>query len=115
MKESDIQNEIMGVLFKHPLVAWAYVTTTGTLKGVHGGRPFQVGFNGLSDIMGQLKDGRMLAIEVKVPGKKPTEEQYDFLRTVALNNGLAFWADSADYVNKILWYEYHCGDIILFE
>lgn len=93
----------MCAISDHNLAAWAMVTNTGTYRTFKGSsHPITMGFTGLSDIVGQMHDGRALAIEVKVPGKKPTPEQYDFLRTVALNNGLAFWADSVEYVMDIL-------------
>jgi len=101
VKETDIQNDIMGVLVKHNTVAWAMVTNTGIFK-TFGGAKIRMGFDGLADIVGQMVDGRALVIEVKKPKEKPREDQYDFLRTVALNNGLAFWADSAEYVKQIL-------------
>lgn len=37
---------------------------------------------GVSDIIGQLRDGRFFALEVKRPGEKPTEEQAVFLSMV---------------------------------
>lgn len=66
---------------------------------------------GVSDILG-IYEGRMLAIEVKKPGwtiPKPGTKQYkhfteqnDFLRTVARNGGIAFFAQSAeDVVEKL--------------
>lgn len=82
------------MLSMHKNVAWAYVTTTGTFKGARG-RYYTIGMIGMADIFGQLKQGRLLAIEVKMPGEKPSEEQYAFLRTVALNGGVSFWCCSA--------------------
>ena len=102
MKEKDIQKEIMNMLLIHPAVAWGYITTVGTVKGVHGGRPFSVGFPGQSDIMGQLKDGRLFAIEVKVPGKTPTDEQNDFITTVNNSHGVAGWADNVEDARRII-------------
>lgn len=98
MTESELQSKIMIALYAHPLVAWAYVTSTGTFRGMGGGRPIKIGFPGMADILGQLKDGRSLAIEVKLPGKTPTDEQFDFLDTVSTNGGLGFWADSVGIV-----------------
>jgi len=94
MKESDIQNDIMNALTVHPMVVWAYVTTCGTVRGRHGGRYFNAGFPGLPDIIGQLKDGRILGIEVKAPGKQPSPIQHDQLTLMRVNNGAAGWCDS---------------------
>lgn len=102
MREKDIQAAALKGLINSPLVAWAYITTVGTVKGVHGGRPFRVGFNGQSDIMGQMSDGRLLAIEVKVPGKAPTDDQLKFISTVIESNGVAGWCDSANGALEII-------------
>lgn len=102
MKESEIQTDIMKLLLTHPKVAWAYVTSAGMVKGIGGGRPFRVGFVGLADILGQMNDGRLLAIEVKRPGKKPTEEQVEFLDAVSDANGVAGWVDSIEGAVELL-------------
>ncbi len=98
MKESEIQQDIMKLLASHPKVAWAYVTSTGTFRGMKGGRPITIGFPGMADIIGQLRDGRLLAIEVKKPSNYPTKEQKKFLDDVNKNKGVAFMADSIDSV-----------------
>ena len=87
--ESDIQTGIMNALMEHPLVVWAYVTTSGTVRGKHGGRYFKTGFPGLPDIIGQLTDGRILGIEVKQPGKEPTPIQIEQLELMYRNGGAA--------------------------
>lgn len=96
MTEREIQNAVMDVLGRHPLVAWVYVISVGTYRGHSGGRPIKIGFPGQADIMGQMKDGRILAIEVKKPGQKPRADQYEFLQLVSRHNGLAGWCDSAE-------------------
>lgn len=102
MKESEVQKKIMNMLTTHPKVAWAYVTSSGYVKGVNGGRMFKVGVPGMSDIMGQLKDGRLFAIEVKAPGNKPTELQQQFIADVNKYGGQAGWADSVETAINIL-------------
>ena len=96
MKEADIQSEIMIALGAHPLVAWAYVTTTGTFKGLKGGAKYKIGIPGMPDIMGQMRDGRVLGIEVKKPGEKPTKVQSEFLWMIAKNKGVSGWCDSVE-------------------
>ena len=100
MKESDLQNKIMVYLNDHPKVAWCMVTTTGMVKSK--GFRMTVGFPGLSDIIGQLTDGRTLAIEVKLPGKKPTSVQESFLQTVSDNSGVSGWVDSVEGLNGLI-------------
>lgn len=94
MTESKIQTQIMTMLDFHQGVAWAYVTSTGTYKGLKGGRPIRIGITGMPDIIGQSINGQMIGIEVKKPGEKPSKEQFDFIEMMNKNGGLAFWTDS---------------------
>jgi hypothetical protein len=57
---------------------------------------------GVSDIIGCLKDGRFLAIEVKRPGGRPTPEQTQFIDMINQNGGLAFVAHSVEEVQEQL-------------
>ena len=57
-------------------------------------RFIRFGFKGCSDIIGQLKDGRFLAIEAKRPGGLPTPDQINFMLKVARHKGVAFVAQS---------------------
>jgi hypothetical protein len=52
---------------------------------------------GVADILGCYQ-GRMLAIELKAPGNRPTRDQSRFLERVKAEGGIAFWADSVDRV-----------------
>ena len=109
--EKDVQTSILHLLARHPKVAWASRFNSGAawLKA-KGGRERPVKFNtcdGCSDILGQMRDGRFLAIEVKRPGwKKPKDqhefEQEDFLRRVTQNRGVAFFATSPQEVADML-------------
>lgn len=97
--ERDIQSAILQFLRAHPKVAWiARMNTGGMHRDDDEGRtryiPFA--FVGCSDILGQLKDGRFLAVEVKRPGNGPTPEQTAFLETVCRHNGVGFVARSVD-------------------
>ncbi len=100
-EEADIQNDIMSMLSEHPKVAWSFVTTTGKIKG-RGGHWITLGYPGMADIIGQLRTGQALAIEVKAPGKKPTSLQQDFIDTVNRFDGVAGWADSVESALNIL-------------
>jgi hypothetical protein len=57
---------------------------------------------GVSDIIGQLNDGRFFCIEVKRPKEKPTREQLAFLQMVRESNGVSGWADNVEDALKIL-------------
>jgi hypothetical protein len=52
--------------------------------------------------MGQLKDGRFLAIEVKKPGGKLTKEQNEFITMVNMNKGFGIIATDAAQVAEAL-------------
>lgn len=100
MRESQIQSAIMDMLTIHPRIAWATVMTTGKVR--HKGYWISMHFPGMADILFQTKQGRLGAIEVKVPGQAPTREQLAFLSLVESNGGLAGWADSVEAAQEIL-------------
>lgn len=56
---------------------------------------------GLSDI-GGIWCHRPLFIEVKRPGKHPTQEQYEFLEKVEIYGAIAFWTDSLERAIAVL-------------
>lgn len=60
------------------------------------GKKVRFGVAGNADISGTLPDGRRLEIEVKRPGKRPTDEQYHRMNEVNATNGVAFWTDDAE-------------------
>jgi hypothetical protein len=99
--ESEIQSAIIQYLERCTDVAWAKRINTGQTKySGHDGKPrfVRFGFVGCSDILGQLTDGRMLAIEVKTARGKASPEQVAFLQTVAAANGVSILARSVDDV-----------------
>jgi penicillin-binding protein-related factor A (putative recombinase) len=98
MKESQIQKAILDYLhikkylvFKHRNVG-IFKQDTGRYI------PLAAGEKGISDIIGCTPQGKFLAIEVKMPGKKPSPEQIEFLSKVERNNGVGFVAYSLDDV-----------------
>lgn len=95
--ESDIQAQILRALKIHPAVAWCGRFNSGAQVIGEGKSRRFVRFStvkGLSDILGQLVDGRMLAIEVKRPSGRVTEDQMAFISMVANSGGVAFVARS---------------------
>ena len=84
-KEQDIQTSIMN-----------YISSIGGLPlkfnniGIYAKA-------GVSDIIACIK-GRFVAIEVKRPGKKPTQLQENFIKAVNTVGGLGFWADNLEDV-----------------
>ena len=110
MKESDIQQDIIKMLSLHHRVAFCTIITTGQFR-VKGGGYIVTGhyidetqkrLTGMSDITGQLIDGRFFAIETKKPGEKPTEEQRVFIERVKKHGGKAGWADNVETAKLII-------------
>lgn len=98
-KESDVLHAIRTALAMHPSVAWAhrFNTAAGKLVRKNGHSQFmRFGFPGCPDFLGQLRDGRALAVEVKRPSGRATLEQIAFLDCVKANGGVAVVARSVD-------------------
>lgn len=89
----------------HRAVGWARRMNSGATKFTgRGGKPYFVkfGWPGASDIVGQMRDGRFLAVEVKRPGGRPTPEQQAFLALVAGHGGVAVLVDTVDSLARVL-------------
>ena len=103
--EHQTQAAILRYLAVSPRVAWAERMNTGAVKiPVANGRDrfLRFGFPGCPDILGQLTDGRLLAIEVKSPTGRPSEAQSAFLALVATHGGVAVLARSLDDLTPLL-------------
>lgn len=85
LRERDVLTSCLLLLDVHPAVAWSARMNSGamTVEGKSGKRYVKFAFTGCSDIIGQMADGRFLAIECKRPGGWPTDET--FLRWQSLN------------------------------
>ncbi len=99
-KEATIQAGILRMLRGHAKVAWAHRVNTGAakLKGFY----VRFGWVGCSDIIGQLMDGRFLALEVKKPRENPTKPQQLFIERVNRHGGLAACVHSLEEVDAVL-------------
>ena len=103
--EHQVQTAILRYLEVSPRVAWARRMNTGAIKipAANGRDRFlRFGFPGCPDILGQMTDGRLLAIEVKSPSGRATEAQAAFLALVATHGGVAILARSLDDLTAIL-------------
>lgn len=98
--ESEVMPAVLKTLQFHPRVAWAYRFNTGAME--IDGRYISFAFKGCADILGQMKDGRFLAVECKRPGKRATSDQAAFLETVNRNGGVGFVATGVDDVLREL-------------
>ena len=92
--------EVLKVLRNHPAVAWAQRQNTGAAKV--GGRFIRFGWRGCSDVIGMMKDGRLLAVECKAPKGKLRPEQKEFLSLVRRFGGVAFVAQDCRDVLMVL-------------
>jgi hypothetical protein len=99
------------MLAKSPDVAFYIVNTVGLFK--RNGYRYSIGkwirrnvkgenHNGLSDITGMKTNGIWFSIEVKIPGKEPTEEQWDHINFVNDNGGLAGYATNVLEAEQII-------------
>ena len=112
--EADIKSACEDALYRlYALrkVAWYARINGGARKtaGAHGkvnylwfytlhtfGKTMQ--HQGISDLVGQLTDGRFFAVEVKKAGEQPTLAQAEFLARVNEFGGVGFVARSVDEV-----------------
>lgn len=101
--------EVLKALRTHPAVAWCERQNTGAYKD--GQRFIRYGWPGCSDILGMLKDGRFLAVEVKAEKGRLSDEQALFIERVTAAGGVAFVARNCNDVFNNLQgcnHEYQC-------
>ena len=99
--EADSLTEVLQALRTHHTVAWVRRQNTGAAKV--GGRFIKFGWAGCTDLLGMLKDGRLLAVECKrLKGGKLSTEQAHFISMVNQFGGCAFVATNAlDVFNNL--------------
>jgi hypothetical protein len=104
--ESDILRAIMALLRHHPKVASHWRQNSGTFaERNRDGSTRYIRANtqkGMSDIMGVLKDGRTLAIEVKSRTGRMRPGQEEFLASIRDAGGVAGVCRSVDDAFKLL-------------
>ena len=84
--------EVLKALKAHSLVAWAERQNSGAVRS--GGRFIRFGWVGCADVLGQLKDGRFLGVEVKAAKGRASPEQVAFLERINAAGGVRFIAHS---------------------
>lgn len=82
--------EVLKALTAHPAVAWCERMNSGAAR--IGKRFVRFGWKGCPDVLGQLKDGRLIGVEVKAPKGKLRPEQAVFLERIRRAGGVAFMA-----------------------
>ena len=99
-KESAALVEVLQALKAHPAVAWCERMNSGAAR--MGGRFVRFGFTGCPDVLGQLKDGRLLGVEVKAKTGRLRPEQAVFLERIRGAGGVAFVArDLRDVLREL--------------
>lgn len=92
--------EVMQTLRCHPLVAWCERMNSGAAK--IGDRFVRFGWKGCPDVLGQLKDGRLLGVEVKAKDGRLRPEQSLFLERIRQAGGVGFMArDCRDVLREL--------------
>ena len=92
--------EVMKALKAHPAVVWCERMNSGAAKV--GNRFIRFGWPGCPDVLGQLRDGRLLGVEVKSPTGKLRPEQAVFLDRIRGAGGVAFVArDCRDVLREL--------------
>ena len=92
--------EVLKALNTHAAVAWCERMNSGAAR--IGVRFVRFGFKGCPDVLGQLKDGRLLGVEVKAKTGKLRPEQAVFLERIRGAGGVAFVArDLRDVLREL--------------
>lgn len=92
--------EVLKALDAHPGVAWAHRCNSGAARV--GNRFIRFGWPGCPDVLGQLKDGRLLGVEVKAPKGRPSPEQSLFSAQINAAGGVGFVARDLRDVLRVL-------------
>lgn len=99
-KEAAALLEVLQALRTHPAVAWAMRMNSGAAR--MGARFVRFGWPGCPDVLGQLKDGRLLGCEVKGPTGRLRPAQVVFLERIRAAGGVAFTArDCRDVLREL--------------
>ena len=97
--EKDLQKQILDYLRLRGVFCWKN-HSTGIYKQSTGSY-IPVGMKGVSDILA-IRNGKLIAIEVKVGKNKPSNVQLEFIEKINENGGIAFLAYSLNDVIKAL-------------
>lgn len=89
-KEAGALVEVLMALRAHPAVAWCERMNSGAVR--IGKRFVRFGWKGCPDVLGQLRDGRLLGVEVKAAKGKLRPEQTIFLERIRAAGGVSFVA-----------------------
>ncbi len=98
--EAAALREVLQALTAHSAVAWCERMNSGAAR--IGSRFVRFGWKGCPDVLGQLKDGRLLGVEVKAAKGRLRPEQSAFLDRIRCAGGVAFVArDCRDVMREL--------------
>lgn len=106
MKESELVSLILAEASKRG--ARLFVNSQGLARYSNRGRAYSVAYGcggpGSPDLWGWTSQGQFVAIEVKVPGKKPKPHQDQWMAAAKLSCPTLRigWADSVEVAMKVL-------------
>lgn len=99
-REAAALVEVLKALVTHPAVAWCERMNSGAAR--IGARFVRFGFKGCPDVLGQLRDGRLLGVEVKSQTGRLRPEQAVVLERIREAGGVAFVArDLRDVLREL--------------
>jgi hypothetical protein len=104
--EGAVLNMILTALKIHPKIVWFERMNSAAGKLIYpDGNTSQFmrfGFVGMPDILGQVVGGRLLAIEVKKPSGRVSDDQQEFIDLANKHGAIAFVARSVADVLSVL-------------
>lgn len=102
-RESDIQRSILDYLALLRILCWRNNSGAVALGEGKSRRYVRYGQKGSSDILGVLPpSGRLLCIEVKRPGNRPTEHQTAWLERMRAAGAVCVVAYGIEDVQRVL-------------
>jgi len=103
ISENAVTNEIIEYLSWKGIYCWKNKNiATFDTKTKRFRRLGKYEIRGVSDILGIMKDGKMLAIECKTGYNKASDVQKEFIANINKSGGIAFVAYGIDDVEKNL-------------
>jgi len=98
IKETDIQHDMLDYLAYRGIEAWR--NNTGAIY--RRGRLIRFGEKGSGDIIGVLKDGRHIEVEVKTPEGELSDDQKRHAHRVQRNGGVYIVATCLEELHRKL-------------
>lgn len=102
-REQNIVDDCLTALRSRGAFAWRQNSAALPVKDRYGERTIRcTSINGVSDILGILPGGRLVAVECKRAGNMPSNDQRDFLDAVNRRGGLGLVVYDAIDLEEII-------------